>query len=127
MEKVTDIKQYAINKAKAGYSMVGQECVRLEKLDRHGDQALKAIFKEINLHEERKIVFHAWPNLQVACIKFCELVTRQYPGVKAPLADETIEKAFVAYDLSTRCREPEIYSMVRFLNVLADASSAIQM
>ncbi|MFC6522661.1 hypothetical protein ACFQAT_25965 [Undibacterium arcticum] len=92
MEKVTDIKQYAIDKAKAGYSMVGQECVRVAELDRHGDQALKAILKAINLNEERRIVFHAWPNLQVACVKYCELVSRKYPGVRGPLADETIER-----------------------------------
>lgn len=126
MNSVVDIKKFVINRAKAEYSMSGQVCIPVEKIDRHGDQILKAVLKDIDRSEERKVIFHAWNNLETASVQFCSLVSRSYPGKHGALVDEVLKAAFNAFEKSALQHEPEVYSMVRYLNTLADAAYQIQ-
>lgn len=126
MNEVIDFIKYVRHKAKENYSMMGQTSVQTNDVESRGELILKQVIESLGLSEDEKIVFHTWENLERACVKLCTLISRAYPGKHKPLLDEVICDAFEVYSCSSSNREPDICSMVRFLNVLADASYSVQ-
>jgi hypothetical protein len=126
MTEVVQLKQYAIDRVKDDLTKAGQATIAVEQLDRFAEQTLKNVLKNIGLHDEMKIIFHAWTNLEAASSRLCGLITMQYPGKTGPLLEEIFRAAYDVYEQSILAREPEVFNMVRYLTVLADSSYAIQ-
>jgi hypothetical protein len=126
MSDVIDLLEYTSKKAKESYSMMGQIAIKTKTLNKDGKVIFRQVIDSLKLFKEKEVIFHTWENLEIACIKLCALITREFPGKNGPLLDEIIESAFDVYRRSSLNKESDIYSMVRFLNVLADASFSIQ-
>lgn len=126
MTAIVDINAYSVQKAKQSYQIIGDEPIPVASFERSGDVILKKVLQEIGRYEDKKLIFHGWPNLETACTKFCELISGKFPGKSKPLVNEVIANAFDAFDQSAAEREPELTQMIRFLQVLATAADQIQ-
>lgn len=126
MSDIIDINTYSVQKAKQSYHMIGNEAIPLASFERSGDVILKKVLQEIGRYDDKKIIFHSWPNLETACTKYCELISGQFPGKEKSLAYETMSKAFDAFDKSCAEHEPNMHQMIRFLQTLATSADCIQ-
>lgn len=126
MTAIVDFNSYSISKAKQAYDIIGKEAIPVATFERSGDVILKRVLNEIGRYEDKKLIFHAWPNLETASTKYCELISGHFPGKTKPLANEVISKAFDAFDQAATEREPDLNHMIRFLQVLATSADQIQ-
>lgn len=126
MNAVVDMAPFQIARAKNNYELIGGASVPAAQIEYQGDVILKSVLQRTGLYEERRMLFHNWPNLETVANKYCQLLSPQYPGKNGPLLDEVLTNAFAAFYASSAAKEPEITQMVRFLEVLSNSADRIQ-
>lgn len=108
------------------YSSQEKKTVLLRDIDVRGETLLKQILVKKTLTQKAELIFNTWPNLKQSSILFCEMLSIEFPSANGSLIEQVICQAFEVYLNSAKACEPDLMSMVKYLNVLSNSAFEVQ-